>query len=62
MWGNATLTPLQRPKKFGAKEFYTDQEFAELSKKVQQGIVGEEADLGAAAEQAVRYDLSLYGF
>ena len=23
VWGNATLTPLERPKKLGAKEFYT---------------------------------------
>jgi hypothetical protein len=62
VWGNATLTPLQRPKGLGSKEFYTDEEFAKLSKRVQQGDVGEEADLGAAAPQAVRYDLELYGF
>jgi hypothetical protein len=62
VWGNATLTPLERPKKLGAKEFYTDEEFAELTKRVRQGIVGEEADLGAAAEQKLRYDLSVYGF
>jgi hypothetical protein len=62
VWGNATLTPLERPKGLGAKEFYTEPEFAELAKRVRQGIVGEEADLGAAAEQTLRYDLSLYGF
>ena len=62
VWGNATLTPLERPKGLGAKEFYTEQEFAELAKRVRQGIVGDEADLGAAAEQTLRYDLSLYGF
>jgi hypothetical protein len=62
VWGNATLTPLERPKGLGAKEFYTEQEFAELAKRVRQGIVGNEADLGAAAEQTLRYDLSLYGF
>jgi hypothetical protein len=62
IWGNATLTPLQRPKALGAKEFYTDQEFAELSKRVRQGNdVGEEAELGAARENALRYDISLYG-
>jgi hypothetical protein len=62
VWGNATLTPLERPKKLGSKEFYTDEEFAELTKRVRQGIVGEEADLGAAADQKLRYDLSVYGF
>ena len=61
-WGNATLTPLERPKGLGAKEFYTEQEFSEMAKRVRQGVVGEEADLGAAAEQTLRYDLSLYGF
>jgi len=62
VWGNATLTPMERPKGLGAKEFYTEQEFAEMAKRVRQGVVGEEADLGAAAEQTLRYDLSLYGF
>jgi hypothetical protein len=62
VWNNATLTPLERPRRFGTKEFYTDQEFAELARRVRQGDVGDEADIGAAAEQALRYDLSLYGF
>jgi len=62
IWTNGTLTPLERPKGLGAKEFYTDQEFAELAKRVRQGDVGEEADLGAANAQPLRYDLSLYGF
>jgi len=62
IWGNNTLTPLERPKGLGAKEFYTDAEFAKLAKRLSQGDVGEEADLGAAQKQAVRYDLELYGF
>jgi hypothetical protein len=62
IWGNATLTPLERPKGLGAKEFYTEQEFAKLAQRVQAGDVGEEADLGAARNQTLRYDLSLYGF
>src|SRR5882672_7275693 len=62
VYANATLTPLERPKGLRAREFYTDQEFAELMKRIQQGIVPEEADLGNAAPQDVRYDLSLYGF
>ena len=62
IWSNATLTPLERPKNLGTKEFYTDQEFADLAKRVRAGDVGEEADLGAANNQTLRYDLSLYGF
>ena len=62
IWTDATLTPLERPKGLGAKEFYTEEEFAKLSARVRQGEVGEEADLGAAREQTLRYDLSLYGF
>jgi hypothetical protein len=62
IWSNATLTPLERPKGLGAKEFYTEQEFLELMKRVRQGDVPEEGDVGAAAGQTLRYDLSLYGF
>src|SRR5207244_6753831 len=62
IWSNNTLTPLQRPKALGAKEFYTDQELAEMAKKARTGEVGEEGDLGAARPNAVRYDLELYGF
>lgn len=62
IWSMATLTPFERPKGLGAKEFYTEQEFAELMTRVRQGDVPEEGDLGAAREQVLRYDLSLYGF
>jgi hypothetical protein len=62
IWTDSTLTPLERPKKLGAKEFYTDQELADLTGRARQGEKVEEADLGAAAPQAVRYDLEVYGF
>ena len=62
IWSDSTLTPFERPKKFGAREFYTDEEFADLTRRVRQGEKVEEADLGAAAPQAVRYDLEVYGF
>jgi hypothetical protein len=61
IWNNATVTPLERPKGMGAKEFYTDEEFAKLTERVRQGDVGEEAELGAARENELRYDISLYG-
>jgi hypothetical protein len=62
IWTDNTLTPLERPKKLGAKEFYTDEEFADLTRRARKGEVVEEAELGAAAPQAVRYDLEVYGF
>src|SRR5438876_3540858 len=62
IWTDNTLTPFERPKKLGVKEFYTDEEVADLTKRVRQGEVVEGADLGAAAPQAVRYDLELFGF
>ena len=62
VWTNYTLTPLERPKGLGAKEFYTDQEVAELTKHARTGEVGEEGDAGFTRPQPVRYDLELYGF
>jgi hypothetical protein len=61
IWSDATVTPLVRPKGLGAKEFYTDEEFAKLTARVRQGDVGEEAELGAAADNPLRYDIGLYG-
>ena len=62
IWSEATLTPLERPKGLGTKEFYSDAEFAELSARVRKGDVGKEADIGNTAEQDIRYGLNLYGF
>ena len=65
IWSDNTVTPFERPKTLGSKEFYTEQEFADLTRKVREGEQGERvegAELGAANPQAVRYDLELYGF
>src|SRR5438093_13504425 len=62
IWSDNTLTPFERPKNLGTKEFYTEQELAGLITRVRQGETVEEAELGAANPQAVRYDLELYGF
>ena len=35
------MTPFERPKKLGVKEFYTDEEVADLTKRVRQGEVVE---------------------
>jgi hypothetical protein len=61
IWNTATITPLERPKNLGAKEFYTDEEYSKLTARARQGDVGEEAELGAARENELRYDISLYG-
>jgi hypothetical protein len=61
IWNNATVTPLERPKGLGTKEFYTDEEFAKLTERIHEGQAGEEAELGAARENELRYDISLYG-
>ncbi len=45
IWSNNTLTPLQRPKGLGTKEFYTDQELTEFSQKARQGEVGWGVDI-----------------
>jgi hypothetical protein len=60
IWSNATVTPLERPKGV-TKEFYTDEEFAKLSSRGRQGDFGEEAELGAARDNPLRYDISIYG-
>src|SRR6266566_9206019 len=65
IWSDNTLTPFERPKGLGSKEFYTDQELAELTKRVREGRQGEQvegAELGAANRQGIRYDLEVYGF
>ena len=62
IWSDNTVTPFQRPKNLGSKEFYTEAEFADLMRRARQGEIGEEGNLGAANPQEVRYDLELYGF
>jgi hypothetical protein len=62
IWTDNTLTPFERPKKLGTKEFYTEEELAGLTTRARKGEKLEEADLGAANPQAVRYDLEVYGF
>lgn len=52
-WTNATNKPLERPKELGGKEFYSEQEFAEVSKK---GYLGERN-----AQPEAHYDFSQFG-
>jgi hypothetical protein len=52
-WSNAANTPLERSRELGAKEFYTEQEMAELTKK---GFLGDRG-----GPQEVHYDFSQFG-
>jgi len=63
-WTNNTLTPLERPKGLGSKEFYTDQEIADARKKEQQRLAlniveGRPTEQGTAAD--VHYDFAQFG-
>ena len=63
-WTNNTLTPLERPKGLGAKEFYTDQELAAAQKKEQERLAqniteGRPGEPGTA--DAVHYDFAQFG-
>lgn len=64
IWTNNTLTPLERPKGLGAKEFFTDAELADLMKKEQNRVsVNEEegrpTERGTSAD--VHYDYTQFG-
>ncbi|HLG95941.1 MAG TPA: hypothetical protein VKX49_06490 [Bryobacteraceae bacterium] len=57
-WSNASITPLQRPKELGSKEFYTPEEAAavekrEFSERTSWDRLGNQA--------AVHYDMSQFG-
>src|SRR5580704_3065310 len=63
-WTNSTLTPLERPKGLGSKEFYTDEEIAAAQKKDQERLAlnvaeGRPAEPGTA--DAVHYDFAQFG-
>src|ERR1700683_31111 len=64
IWTNNTLTPLERPKELGAKEFYTEAELADLIKKDQDRVAlnkeeGRPTEPGTNAD--VHYDYTQYG-
>ena len=57
-WSNSSITPLQRPKELGAKEFYTAEEAAARDKKEYQ----ERTSWDRLGNQAtVHYDMSQFG-
>jgi hypothetical protein len=63
-WTNNTTTPLERPKGLGTKEFYTEQELADLVKREQNRVEkneeeGRPTEPGTDAD--VHYDFSQFG-
>ncbi len=62
-WTNATLTPLERPKGLGTKEFYSDQEMADNQRKERErdakALEGRGTEKGTADD--VHYDFAQYG-
>jgi hypothetical protein len=63
-WTNNTKTPLERPRELGAKEFYTEQELADLVKREQNRVQkneeeGRPTEPGTDAD--VHYDFSQFG-
>jgi hypothetical protein len=64
VWTNNSLTPLERPKGLGAKEFYTEAELAAAQKKEAERLArneeeGRPTEPGTADD--VHYDFSEYG-
>src|SRR5690349_21754564 len=63
-WTNNTLTPLERPKSLGSKEFYTDEEIVAAQKKDKERLALNVAE-GRPTEQGtaddVHYDFAQFG-
>ena len=63
-WTNNTITPLERPKGLGNKEFYTEAELAELVKHEQNRVALNEEEgrpTAAGTDDDVHYDFSQFG-
>jgi|SRR5579871_71885 len=69
-WSNNTVTPLERPKGLGAKEFYTDAELAEIQKKDKDRFAQNEVEglpaanhsgIEGAGPDSVHYDFAQFG-
>src|SRR6516164_2550551 len=70
VWTNNTLTPLQRPKELGGKEFYTDSEIADAQKKQRERLALDYAEgeppanhsgVPGAPAEFVHYDHAQFG-
>jgi hypothetical protein len=70
VWTNNTVTPLQRPKELGGKEFYTEAELAEVQKRQQERLALDEvkgeppanhSGIEGAPPEDVHYDHAQFG-
>ena len=70
VWTNNTVTPLERPKELGAKEFYTEAEVKDLQKQERQRLIVTETEgqppanhsgIEGADVDDVHYDFSQFG-
>ena len=61
-WNDKTLTPFERPKDLGSKEFYTDEEFASMTAMLKQGKLPEGFARRGSRDESVQYEQELYGF
>jgi hypothetical protein len=70
VWTNNTLTPLQRPKELGGKEFYTDAELKEAQKKQRERLANDYVEgeppanhsgVPGAPAEFVHYDHAQFG-
>jgi len=60
VWSNSTTVPLERPANLGAKEFYTEEEYAAMQKRAaERASQGKQTTPGTVAD--VHYDLSQFG-
>ncbi len=62
-WTNATVTPLERPKGLGAKEFYTEEEFAavQLQESTRAAAAADGRDTEPGTDEDVHYDFAQFG-
>src|SRR5690242_15222180 len=61
IWSNATLTPLERPRDLGDKQFFTEKEAAEYEKKILEHNDADRRDAGdAEADIALAYNQFWY--
>lgn len=64
VWTNNTVTPMERPKGLGAKEFYTEAELADAQKRESERLARNEEEgrpTEAGTADDVHYDFSEYG-
>jgi hypothetical protein len=60
VWSNSTTVPLERPANLGAKEFYTEEEYAAIQQRAAaRAGQGKQTTPGTVAD--VHYDLSQFG-